>query len=109
MMNIQASSVRDAVRIAEELKASGKCQWFRGQRENWHVRSTFMRLDEQGRENARIDASKFEAWVQDTPGLESLGRNFDKAIAVMQHYGMATQFVDFTTEPRIAGYFASGG
>jgi hypothetical protein len=42
-----------------------------------------------------------------TPGLEALRRNLDAAIAVAQHYGLPTGFLDFTLNPAVVGYFAS--
>jgi hypothetical protein len=51
--------------------------------------------------------ARYEAWVKHTPGLENLAANTDAAIAVAQHYGLPTNFVDFTTQPEIAGFFAS--
>jgi len=52
---------------------------------------------------------KFLGWTKATEGLEALASNDDAAIAVAQHYGFATHFIDFTTEPSVAGYFASEG
>jgi hypothetical protein len=51
--------------------------------------------------------ARYEGWVKHTPGLENLAANTDAAIAVAQHYGLPTNFVDFTTRPDIAGFFAS--
>lgn len=51
----------------------------------------------------------FLHWVRTTNGLQALASNLDMTIAVAQHYGIATHFIDFTTEPYVAGYFASEG
>lgn len=53
--------------------------------------------------------ARFDNWVNTTPGLEELAESADAKIAVAQHYGIATNFVDFSTEPKVAGYFATEG
>jgi hypothetical protein len=53
--------------------------------------------------------ARFERWIKSTPGLESIASNTDMTIAVAQHYGLPTNFVDFTTAPSVAGFFASNG
>lgn len=58
-----------------------------------------------------MEASKaierFDHWVRSTPGLEEIAASSDAVIAIAQHYGMPTSFLDFTTDPLVAGYFAS--
>lgn len=107
-MNIaKARSIEEAVELAENLKRSGSHNWFRGQTRNWLVTSSLVRLG-QGLEQTVLEKiGRFEYWVKNTPGLEYLASNPDAALAVAQHYGLPTNFVDFTTEPRIAGFFAS--
>jgi hypothetical protein len=60
---------------------------------------------------ARSDAfeklDRFAGWVKRTPGLEGLASDDDAILAVAQHYGIPTVFVDFTTEPEVAGFFAT--
>jgi hypothetical protein len=108
MSIIRVDNVAEAVRLAEKSKRSGDYDWFRGQTRNWPVRPSFMRLkDESSRQAALEKLGRYEAWVKSTPGLEHLASDTDAAIAVAQHYGLPTNFVDFTTDPRIAGFFAS--
>lgn len=42
-----------------------------------------------------------------TPGLEELKKDTAYPMAIAQHYGLATPFMDFTTSPAVAGFFAS--
>jgi hypothetical protein len=51
--------------------------------------------------------SAFQGWVENTPGLESIAVEQDFVWAVAQHYGLPTHFVDFTTDPVAAAFFAS--
>ena len=99
--------VYEAVELAKNLKEEGKYDLFRGQTENWPLKSSFCRLDQDGQESVLDKLSRYSGWVNDTPGLESLAKKTDNMIAVAQHYGLSTNFIDFTTDPKIAGYFAS--
>lgn len=107
MRKIKVDSVEEAVRVAEQLKHSGRTYWFRGQAKDWPLRSSFIRLKPEDQQLALEKHARYEAWLKHTPGLENLAANTDAAIAVAQHYGLPTNFVDFTTQPEIAGFFAS--
>lgn len=105
----RVSSVNEAVALAETFQREGTHDWFRGQVSNWPLASTFGRLRANRRAAATERIVQFERWVRMTPGLESLAANIDSMAAVAQHYGLKTNFIDFTTEPRVAGFFASNG
>lgn len=107
MSVIRARNVQEAVALAAQMKAQGRYDWFRGQVQDWPLRSKFVRLSAKERAQALEKLARYEGWVKSTPGLESLAADTDAAIAVAQHYGLPTNFVDFTTEPEIAGFFAS--
>jgi hypothetical protein len=107
---VRAVDVVQAVQVAEALRGSGDAQWFRGQVADWpKLAPTFHRLREQETDVARERLAHFSQWAKATPGLDELAADDDKLIAVAQHYGIATTFLDFTTEPRVAGFFASDG
>lgn len=107
MHRITVESVEEAVRAAEQLKRPGRLYWFRGQSQDWPLRSSLVRVDPENRDLALEKTARYEGWIKHTPGLENLAANTDAAIAVAQHYGLPTNFVDFTTQPEIAGFFAS--
>lgn len=107
MNRIKVDSVEEAVRVAEQLKRPGRTYWFRGQEKGWPLRSSLVRVRPEDRQRALEKLARYEAWVKHTPGLQNLVSNTDAAIAVGQHYGLPTNFVDFTTQPQIAGFFAS--
>ena len=94
--------------MAERFKHTGEYDLFRGQRDsNWYVQSSLTRCsDYQGTVNK---SRRFEAWVKNTLGLESLAQDSDQIIAVGQHYGLPTHFVDFTYTPKVAALFAIDG
>jgi hypothetical protein len=107
---VRVDNVTQGVALAQELQKAGQCDWFRGQIQPHPTLSpSFNRLSEAGREAARLQISRFVDWLKDTPGVEDLAANIDKAIAVAQHYQMPTTFLDFTSNPLIAGFFAADG
>jgi len=105
----KVANVNEAVRLAEELRRTGEYDWFRGQIQDWPLKSSLIRVPEQDWDETMAKLARFEHWVKSTHGLESIAANTDMTIAVAQHYGLPTNFVDFTTEPSIAGFFASHG
>jgi hypothetical protein len=107
MGRTKVGSVEEAVRAANELKRSGRLYWFRGQAKDWPLQSSLARVRPEDREALMAKLARYETWIKNTPGLERLAAETDAAIAVAQHYGLPTSFVDFTTEPEIAGFFAA--
>ena len=105
----QVDNVYEAVYLAGRLKSSREYDWFRGQTQNWPLVSSFCRVAEEQMDAVMEKLARYEHWIKSTPGLESIAASTDMAIAVAQHYGLPTNFVDFTTEPPIAGFFASHG
>ncbi|MBI4903378.1 MAG: FRG domain-containing protein [Acidobacteria bacterium] len=93
--------------MAADLKRQGKYDWFRGQVQNWPLKSSFVRIGKNGEQEALERAKRFINWAKSTPGLEALVKNVDATCAVAQHYGIPTNYVDFTTSPDIAGFFAA--
>lgn len=107
-MNItHVDSAEAAVNLAENWKGRGKYSWFRGQLKDWPADSTLARLDQEALSAAKLRLEQFAIWVHETPGLEPLRNDGDSIIAIAQHYGIPTSFLDFTTEPSIAGFFAT--
>lgn len=104
---IQVGTLEDAVELAATFKKEGRYDWFRGQSEEWSPDPTLVRLDEDGRKVADERWSRFAYWVHKTSGLEELRKDSDLITAVAQHYGIPTMYLDFTTDPGVAGFFAA--
>jgi hypothetical protein len=108
--SVYASDVSEAVAVAERLKALGNAHWFRGQNRDWpKLAPTIWRLPPERLEGAKQQFARLTEWAQLTPGLEELSSDPESLLAVAQHYGVPTPFMDFTTEPDIAGFFATDG
>lgn len=103
----RASSLQEAVSLAEEMKTSGKASWFRGQTRTWPMLSSYARRGP-GEQRAAVERMRsFLGWVRGVPALAELASDDDSVLAVAQHYGLPTNLIDFTTEPAVAAFFAS--
>lgn len=96
----------EAIAIAQAMKAGGSADWFRGQVRNWPLQSAFVRRGPAEREAALDRIATFKAWIEREPALADIAADDDAVIAVAQHYGLPTNFIDFSTEPRVAAFFA---
>lgn len=103
--DIVVDSLEEALNLAENYKKSGKYNWFRGQTGLWPLISSGNRLNDIERNEAEKKLKRFDNWAY-TNGLFT---DFDSSEAIAQHYGLKTLFIDFTTDPRVAAYFASNG
>lgn len=103
----RVNNVNEAIQVAQKLKKFGHHDLFRGQRENWPLISSFLRLSADDRERELKSIGSYINWVQNSPGLEYLRNDRDGMIAVAQHYGLKTNYIDFTTDPTVAAFFAT--
>lgn len=103
-----ADNIWDAIELAENLKASGDYDLFRGQSENFPIVPSVLR-EGVDRTSAEQDLSDFANWVHQTPDLKSLHGDPNAILAVAQHYSIKTPFLDFSFSPQVAGFFATDG
>jgi len=113
MDTYNVANIEEAVELANQLKDKGRYNWFRGQVRDWKPVSSFFRILET-RSPEKKDAvleriGLFCDWLGKTPGLEYLLQpdRVNDCYAIMQHYGIPTSYIDFTTDPSVAGYFAA--
>jgi hypothetical protein len=107
MPNVQA-----AIDLASKFKEDGRYDWFRGQRKEWPPYPTAVRLhlaqDAQVLERNIRRIEMFCDWAGGMAELQYLletGKVHD-LYAILQHYGVATNYLDFSTDPAVAAYFA---
>ncbi|NTX26719.1 FRG domain-containing protein [Burkholderia pyrrocinia] len=106
------NSVEEAVELALCFKQEGRYDWFRGQvQAKWKPSSSMERAIKRGEKHESLvqRIMQFLSWAKTVPALSYLADpvNRDQAFAILQHYGFPTTYIDFTTEPGIAGFFAS--
>jgi FRG domain-containing protein len=106
-MKYTAVNLEEALLTAERLRSMGRVTWFRGQTRNWPLLSTFVRKTPTEQSAALERFARFWDWLQSVPALASIAADKDAALAVAQHYGLATNLIDFSTEPRVAAFFAT--
>lgn len=101
-------SIQEALELANQFKQQKRYDYFRGQRQNWRVKSSVGRLDLKERSYIQnVEVPSLLKWIEEHEILASENYSTDQIIAIAQHYGIPTPFVDFTTEPQVAAYFAS--
>ena len=109
----EAANIEEAVELAYKLKAEGRYNWFRGQVLDWPPVSSLYRVLESGdsekKEKSARREEMFSNWVGKIPELRYLQalEHVHDAFAIMQHYGIPTYYIDFTTDPGVAGFFAA--
>ena len=108
--------MQDAVELGVQFKDEGRYNWFRGQVKDWPPHSTAVRLLRRGdaEEIQRVEErwTMFLRWLTHCPELSrwadlSQKCNVHAVEAIMQHYGIPTHYIDFSTEPAVAGFFAA--
>lgn len=112
MERIHVANVQEAVELASRYKDEGRCDWFRGQTLERTPYAALVRMRLRGDEAAiahntrRI--SMFCRWLAKTPQLEHLlePQHGHQLFAILQHYGVPTFYLDFSTDPGVAGFFA---
>lgn len=110
-VQFDVENIDEAVALAERFKAAGSYRYFRGQRDStWSVQSSFARLDEARRQEEIRKFEQFYQWVKESVELLPYLQDDDGIIATAQHHGIAaTTFIDFSSEPEVAGWFATDG
>jgi hypothetical protein len=108
----RSASLQHAIDFACRLKDEGRYDWFRGQVRHEPPHSSLFRRftrDPAAHQLAVRRAEWFKEWVRITPELAYLldGEDLYALHAIAQHYGIPTNLLDFTTDPRIAGFFAA--
>lgn len=112
MRNWTVANVEEAIELASKLKREGQYNWFRGQvRSEWLPKSSAERRLQGGAtaSDLQTDLDRFLDWARLVPELAYLQdvTNEHSLFAIRQHYGYPTTYIDFTTDPSVAGFFAS--
>lgn len=110
----EVNNIDEAVKLATKFKAEGRYLYFRGQTNaSWKLLSTSARKNLSASEFDEYKKSikRFFDFCEQHPSLNYLLKEkfADHGFAIMQHYGIPTQYIDFTKDPGVACFFASDG
>jgi FRG domain len=102
-----ADNATSALKRLRELRLSNRFDIFRGQRQPWPAVSKVARLSSAERPDAVQRINRFAFWAAEIAVVQELVDDPLRVLAVAQHYGIATAFIDFTTNPDVAYFFAT--
>ena len=108
-MDYRVNSMMEALQLSEQLQTDGTYNLFRGQSKDWEVLSTIQRIDDSGIDSKRKEISNLYFFFQDNIILKSYleSETKNEFWAIAQHYGCATNLIDFTSDPKVALFFAT--
>lgn len=108
---VRVGSIEEAIDLCLKLKDEEVFDLFRGQRDSsWEVVSTAERLSsEKEKEKMQTELAWFFGYIEETQELAHLKDEQGAPMAIAQHYGLATPFIDFTSNPITAAFFSSDG
>jgi FRG domain len=104
------SDVWAALALAKEWQQEGRAQWFRGQVFPWPPRSSLLRWTNTANSGDTLSTEptlyRFSDWAQQRPELSFIAAEISKLTAVAQHFGLPTNYVDFSVCPEVAAFFS---
>jgi hypothetical protein len=101
----RVSDVEEATELAEKFRQDGTYNWFRGQTKPWPPHTALARAHTAGQAQLDLAGVRFLrllTFVELHPELQQIRADKSAFLAVAQHYGIPTPYLDFTTEPAIA-------
>ena len=100
--------MEEAIDLARQWQREGKFDLFRGQSRNWELLASAHRVKHQNGYDSHLERLRLlHFFMGNNLVLKNYIHNKDHFIAIAQHYGLATNFIDFTTAPEVAAYFAT--
>lgn len=98
---------KEALDLALEFKRTKKFDLFRGQNEDWPLIPSVYRLPQKQRVEAAEKLFAFSEFLSAYKFEEKDLESIDYIMAIAQHYGIPTEFVDLTYSPKVAMFFAT--
>lgn len=103
----KVNTSQEAFELAIKFKKIRKYDLFRGQNEDWPLVASINRLSSKKRKEAVDKLFAFKLFLSDYKITKEYADSLDHIVAIAQHYGIPTDFVDFTYSPEIATFFAT--
>lgn len=100
-------NIDKAFKLAKDFELEGRYNLFRGQAKNWRVVPTAGRLSSKKYFESARKLKRLLYYFSTENSLKKYCRRIDSFFAIAQHYGFATNYIDFTTNVKVAFYFAT--
>lgn len=103
----RVNSPAEALKLAQDLQKKQIYDLFRGQNEDWPLVASIYRLSDKKRKEATVRLYLFQLFLSEYNSTKKYAKDLDYVIAIAQHYGIPTDFIDFSRSPEIALFFAT--
>jgi FRG domain len=100
------NSMEEAIGYCRSITTSGQVMIFRGQECQQKLLPSALRYDINDL-LAERRFNEFKIWAKSNLGMPESKNSTDGIIAIAQHYGIPTKFLDFSVSPDVAAHFAS--
>jgi hypothetical protein len=105
--DISVASVAEAIALCKRLKEAGKYDLFRGQTRDWpKLVPSLLRVADDALIVAEKSLNEFLEWAEVVPQMAVYREQRVAPMAIAQHYGIPTRFLDLTRRPEIAATFS---
>lgn len=103
----KTKNIEEALKLAKKFQKSGTYNLFRGQARNWEVKPTAGRLPDKKFEKSKEQIERIFLFFNQDKTLKKYCKEVDSYFAIAQHYGIPTNYIDFTESVEVAFFFAT--
>jgi len=102
----RVNSYNEALELAKSFQISGKYNLFRGQARDWEVIPSIGRVARKKYPIVTEKIIRFNTYFKTEESLKKYASCIDTIFTIAQHYGLPTNYIDFTSDVDVAFFFA---